>query len=733
MSQAVRPAPIVPAAVTAPGASFPGSVRGRVYSVDGRPVEGAGVVLRALRPVRAALPPGTTTDGEGAFTLEHLPITSYSVWAEAEEGNGGAQATLVDHAPHADVSIVLRPGAAVKGRVVSTGGAVSGARIEAMRHDGRELPRVERPALVRRSDESGAFVFESLAPRTWEFYVTAPGYAPVTTAPVPVGATHLVVRMSPGAAVAGRVVNALDNAPIEGIVVTAQRRNYAVEPETAVSGGDGAFSFTGLAVDAYVFDIDDPVRALESGPVSVDVTGGGREAVELRVVMGGVVRGRLVDSETREGIAGGRVTANAEGGRGVRRTSEPTDSAGAFEIVGLSAGAYRLTPSTMLRGYPSMMRGDQGVAVQVTANQVLEGIEVEVRRGVTISGIVVHPDGTPVSGATVRGQGTGWQDQTPTSPDGTFVLAGLRGADQVSVSAEATGFETSTQGPYDVPEQGLEGLRLVLDLARTGLIAGKVVDEKGRPLEAKILGMVEERSFPGTPAAYATGPDGAFILMDLAPGLWRLYGSYKSEVQQELQQVRLAPGQQVRHLTLVLPVGDRLSILGRVTDGEGKPVRASITILQVTGGDGGQTLSATGFSATDEDGNYEAGGLEPGVYQLTAKADGYTAQTFDHVEAGSTGVDFVLEAEVLVAGRVVDAQGRPVTTFDIAVARGAGTPPAELRPQHVSDAQGRFSLRVEPGNYHLYVAAPGFAPHYIPLGRVPESPSEDLVIRLKGG
>lgn len=727
------PAKTTPVARSIRASLSDGSVSGRVFSVDGQPVADATVVLRPLRPLRAVLPPDVTTDADGAFVIENLPITSYSVWAESEAGSGGVQATLVDHAPHAYVSIVLRPGAPVRGKVISGGAVVVGARIVALRHDGQEPPRRGRPALVRRSDDAGAFAFESLPPQVWEFYVTAEKYAPVTTEPVAVGTTNLVVRMNAGATVSGRVVDAEKNSPLSGVVVTAQRRNFDIEPETNASGDDGGFSFRGLAVDDYVFDIDDPVRALVSGPVTVSVTGATGQTVELRVVDGGVVRGRLIDSATRAGIAGGSVLANAEGGRGVRRTSSPTDNNGAFEIVGLGSGAYRLFPAMLLRGYPSVGRGDQGVAVQVAAGQVLEGVEVEVRQGTTISGVVVRQDGTPVSGAMVRGEGTGWQDQTPTGADGTFVLAGLNGANRVRISAEAAGFETSTQGPYDVPEHGLEGLRLILDLARNGLIAGKVVDEKGRPLEAKVLGMIDGRSFPATPATYSTGPDGAFILMDLVPGTWRLLVSYKSEVQQELQQIRLSGGQQVRNLTLVLPVGDRLSITGRVTDGEGKPLRATVAIRQAGVGGEGPILVPNGFSGTNEEGYYEADGLEPGVYQLTAGANGYSSQTIENVEAGSDGVDFALEADVLVTGQVVGTRGQPVTSFTIAAARSANVSPERLSPQHVSDVQGRFTLHVAPGNYYLYVSAPGIAPQYIPIGRVPETPSEDLLIRLQGG
>src|SRR6185503_3933266 len=115
---------------------------------------------------------------------------------------------------------------------------------------------------------------------------------------------------------------------------------------------------------------------------------------------------------------------------------------------------------------------------------------------------------------------------------------------------------------------------------------------------------------------------------------------------------------------------------------------------------------------TETDGTFTLAGISPGRHNLSASAPGH-AQVRRQVDAGTDGVEFVLNPSGTLTGTVVDDAGRPVESFR-ASARGAQpTAPNQgfsFQSRSFGGGDGRFSLDLSAeGPHSLEIAAPNHA------------------------
>jgi hypothetical protein len=170
----------------------------------------------------------------------------------------------------------------------------------------------------------------------------------------------------------------------------------------------------------------------------------------------------------------------------------------------------------------------------------------------------------------------------------------------------------------------------------------------------------------------------------------------ESSVSATVRGSKAAPGGQARS-----------EIVGIVTDHAGTAVPASI--LAVRAG----TLSAEAprwIAETGPDGSFALSGLEPGRYEVWAwSADGYGAVTSCEVTNGPTSVKLRLEqAGAKAQGTVRDVAGGTVASAEIrAMHANAGLDQTVALAK--TDGDGRYRLRLPPGNYLVRVSASGYA------------------------
>src|SRR5262249_23486112 len=159
----------------------------------------------------------------------------------------------------------------------------------------------------------------------------------------PAKSAHVAVELSPELTIEG-VVQYVDGRPVEGVEVSARGTAETAGLASWTTDANGAFRLEGLAEGRYEVAVDAPwgaqvnVRATTVGGVAA-----GSKDVKVTVEEGGVVRGRVLDEKRRPvadaWITASRTTDEASGPEEWHGCQARAD--GAFEIVGLGAGAFQ--------------------------------------------------------------------------------------------------------------------------------------------------------------------------------------------------------------------------------------------------------------------------------------------------------------------------------------------------------------------------------------------------------
>ena len=176
------------------------------------------------------------------------------------------------------------------------------------------------------------------------------------------------------------------------------------------------------------------------------------------------------------------------------------------------------------------------------------------------------------------------------------------------------------------------------------------------------------------------------------------------------------------------------SIAGVVVDPRGRPVEGAHVNLDRGRAD---YLIDSGRAESQSDGSFKIEELVSGAYGVLLTAPGVT--TFSNLDEVArldvgegqavTGLRLVLGADkggLVIAGRVIDASGKPVESVDI-LASG----PTDGRTR--TDENGRFMLTgLEEGKYYLHATYAASRPDYSPaqLNNV-EAGATDVVIELQ--
>jgi protocatechuate 3,4-dioxygenase beta subunit len=330
---------------------------------------------------------------------------------------------------------------------------------------------------------------------------------------------------------------------------------------------------------------------------------------------GGTVRGRVVDTEHRAlaaavveiGWKGGWVVPTGATGVSAVMATAPmltTDERGEFSFEGVAPGDI---------GVRAWADGCAPVEerVLVEARQTAS-VEVVLPRGAIVEGAVRDTRGDVVAGATVERSGAYFdfaRSRTLTDARGAFRLENLPlGTVALEVDSRSGGVRativTAAGGvsPWN-PVVGAAGARL----------EGRVVGPHGEPLAELFVGIVAGN----TPAATnTTGTDakGTFAFDDLAQKTVDLL--IESSQGQLARRKDVPVGAEPIVVTLSADELPSVHVRGRVRDSEGKPIAASVVLMNRAFGMGqGVTTRA--------DGTFDRGPIAAGVYSLEVDARGF--------------------------------------------------------------------------------------------------------------
>ena len=391
-----------------------------------------------------------------------------------------------------------------------------------------------------------------------------------------------------------------------------------------------------------------------------------------------------------------------------------TNNRGFFQIRQAPAGEYRVVAmSDEDSAAETTVSVDSNAESALPATLVLEapyGLEVSVEPP-------RHPDGGPWTLTLIR------------------LLPFEAVTTQVVPESGATRLERVGRGRY-ILEVSAEGDRWFVQALEVDAPPGPVLIQiaaifvegrlrlGGKPLQATL-------HFGGTRPPLVTlesGEDGGFEGHLPQPGNWPVWVvAPATRVDRMLRSVKVAPDEFGR-AKVEIDLED-IRLTGRVVDERGQGVRAFVRLNLA---DIGGNTSRNSLS-TDSEGRFEASGLEPGSYTLSAQAErGKISEPITlHLADGGAEVTLHVRDLLEVRGRIFSAAtGRP-----LAGARALAWPADQLMtgsPNIVTDAEGGFLLRVPAVTRGVEVLywADG---HSVRMSREQVVPGRDLVLAAEPG
>ncbi|HEY5945526.1 MAG TPA: carboxypeptidase regulatory-like domain-containing protein, partial [Kofleriaceae bacterium] len=387
-----------------------------------------------------------------------------------------------------------------------------------------------------------------------------------------------------------------------------------------------------------------------------------------------------------------------------------TESDGGFVFEGLIRRDYRIEATS----------GDRYAGpARLRLSDKHEPVTLRMRKGGAVEVTVTErAGGAPIKGAEVELRS--WLStltwKATTNADGIAKLTGI-GAGWSPLVVRAKGYAQAammltTSGTPDTVEHA------ALSLARGAALAGRVVDDKGKPVaNARVVATSASEPLPVVVVdprldGVVTGADGSFSIATLSAGTWRVTataGDYAPTTSAPIA----VDGQHARSgIELRLVAG--AVVRGTVTDPNGTPVAAADVSVVVHSYLPWRTRRQ---ALTDANGKFSIGGLEPRAVDVVAWHDSGASAIVAADLAAKRDQEVTLKLDIsgAIAGTVVDKNGQPIGDAQV-IARPDWTDATADRAawsirgaqELVTDQRGAFRFAGLPdGSYRVRAARPG--------------------------
>ncbi|MEA2413958.1 MAG: large repetitive protein [Thermoanaerobaculia bacterium] len=645
----------------------------RGVAVSGRVTNPAGPVAHAVVSINGW--PLAESGDDGAFTIAHAPDRWQSISAIH-----GSEAGIVMRPKTGAPEIRITPGATFAGTLRDTGrgGAVAGARMTI-------TTTTDDESMTTVTDAKGAFTFGPLLPRAYQIAGVHPVFA-IESAPVTLPATRTRAFAAQAFARAkGRVIDE-ERKAVAAAVVTANSINTS-RGHSAVTNANGEFAVRVIPSGPF------PTSVLASKRDYVAASSGARnwkagevkDDVVITLAHGFVAQVRVIDKQ-KQPVPNAQVNVSRFSDQGMQR-SATVACADSSKADCRRTGADGIVSVRTIEGRHDVRVSGDDIGPFHLPNQLITAraasVVVTVDRGVSVSGRVVRPDGTPVSAAVV--DATIFAPRTAdTNSDGTFTITGLNAGPAVLTAHSIDGNLSSPPVTVTAPAKDV-----TITIPRGARIEGRVLDRATQqPVTdfAMSLPSRSQRTYDFGPHGEKTihADDGSYAIDNVPPGAVDLTVRATGYVTGSRGDINVEDGKSVTGIDIQLDRGTTIS--GHVTSHgvaiAGAEVRqASQRTLQL-GPQGGSVI-------TDADGVYKLDGVAEGERLIEFHKTGFiTAQKPVAVKGGK---DVQLDAELdpghELRGRVVDRSGRGVAGAYIN-ATGAGE--RRFDNMIVSDADGSF-------------------------------------------
>ena len=451
----------------------------------------------------------------------------------------------------------------------------------------------------------GSFAFPTLPSSTYTLGVNGVLVSTQQTYTLAAGQSMTGVHLNatPGAQIAGQVMDPVSNLPIPGATITATNETTG-QGFSVTTDSNGNYMLSGLPAAVYDLVVTAPSYA-RSEVAGVDVTQS--NATEVVSLVGeGVITGTIASASGGLQESTLTVTAGIVGSTDANQTFTTTSTTTGFELDGLPAGTYNVTLS--LPGY--IPQTESGVVV--TGGQSTDLGTITLSPASEIDGTVTSSDpAVPATGLVIQAvKGGTIVGSAVTNASGTFQIMNLPAGTYTLTAPLAV----VANGPTVTVAAGQIVTGELIQVQPGGAISGRVSSSSGTLLP----GLTVELSGPnGLAETTTTDSSGGYEFESLVSGSYEVYLQIGGTQALQTVNVMELDGSAVT-ANLQLPYA--AEITGTVTDGSGNPITDGTITLYSSG-----SLIAT--AETNASGVYEFLVMQPGTFDLSASASEGTFPT----------------------------------------------------------------------------------------------------------
>lgn len=501
----------------------------------------------------------------------------------------------------------------------------------------------------------------------------------------------------------------------------------------ATSDAEGIVTFRDLPRDANIrFLALDESFARCAYRESIDTSVDRDVPTALTLLRSAVIEGRVIGADGKP-VPGVYVSAQGIDASATTGASTYTDEQGRYALKQMRPGTFNVAIG--LTG--DLAESWTAVAYErfeIAEGQRFAGKDFQLIPGTLITGKVTDADtGKPLAGLSIGVYGPAhpksgaWVQSSKTGADGMYRLRVPAGEQYVYLSSSAPeGYLEPRVKSKVVKVTDADGATVDFALPPdpNPPLVGRVIDANGKPVPQALVRLervgVDVSPYVGEPSK-TTDDDGRFAFASVPSGS-RLRASKANVGTRHPVSINADE----RQIAVTLEDGYLTDITGVVTDADGKPIADAQVSLIVTRGSFG---IGSPPQATDAQGRYRFRDKPIDErYSVSAHAKGYgEADAKLFIEPGDTNDAPPLKlprADSFVAGKVVDADGKPVAGVKVYLA-------TNQRPEQTTDASGAFRFDgVVPGKpASIYVLRPG---EDMPAGTINTKPgSSNVVIKLR--
>ncbi len=699
------------------------------------PVAGVAVHLkphpRRSRPEHAVYARKVVTGEDGLFELRGVPARVYLRLEIDEPASAYRTLSFQFSDPQAENrkdlgDVIIEPGGTLhiqlvgprdepveKGSILVNKNSTNPGRSEHLRTLGLAESRREAQELGK-----GEYILERAPLGDLYAEVRAPGYAPSDRSNVTLPAeVPLVIRLQVGVLISGAVLSsegkAIENAELE---IRDQRGDQKVK-----SGPDGRFVFDTLAPGDHTISAtaDGFVNAQKSAVAT------GTSDVEFRLASEAVFSGKVTAEEGGRPVAKARVTLRVDQRGSASSFSSDSNAEGAFSVRKIPAGTY--TVSVEHSDFAPLAVEEPR---ELEDGQTASGVALRLQRGLDASGKVVDVQTQePIADAQVTFQSVARSSSSSSrssrtaksGADGAFEMKGL-GEGTYDAAASAKGYFTPKPQRISISAGGERKVTIALEAGSS--IAGRVVTRDGQTIRGATIRPTVSYSRSGgwnedmnritnqvMNITAQSDDEGRYRLEGLPPSDGYAIGAtHRDYAPRMVRGLSLKARQSLEDVDIQLTTGG--SIRGRVLDEKSNGIAgANVWANAERLGEEEEQFSFNPISlnaTSDQNGGYLIAHVEPGNYSLQAQVTGRSGANRSGVSVVegqlADGFDLVLGAGEVLAGKVVDPDGKPISGAQVQV---YGQNFVEAR----TDADGRFEAKGLDAreNTHLNISMKGYA------------------------